>query len=227
MPESGARKRLYTRVHACLWLFCKKALVKTSRFCERVGTLGDSHRGEASRLRSCRHAATRMHRPARRKVGKTRLLADWQIVPRLGESSARACKGQNAKLRSQNFFTSAHTCEGAAMLLVTDFSLTKYRPHAQGHGHRGGLLNFAHTVSATRARGWASVGNHDDGFICFAHRMERRFPLSPPRTRYKGLQNVGLYEYMRRLKRRYWQGLGMGQTETNAKLRSSSAGMGP
>ena len=45
-----------------------------------------------------------MHRPARRKVGKTRLLADCQTGSCLAESSGRACKGKNSKLSSSNFF---------------------------------------------------------------------------------------------------------------------------
>lgn len=97
----------------------------------------------------CRHAESR---PARRKVGKTRLLADWQIVPRLGESSARACKG--------------------AVLLVAEFWATRLPAVRQGMVKTQNwiLIHTAHTcardgqdtkigffkVSPARARGWAA-----------------------------------------------------------------------
>lgn len=105
-------------------------------FCERVGTLGDSHRRGAARLRSCRHAATRMHRPARRKVGKTRLLADWQTGSCLAESSARTRKVMEHLPK------------------IGDFNFLHIGPHARGHGE--GVLKIEQTpmIPPARARGW-------------------------------------------------------------------------
>ena len=77
--------------------------------------------------------------------------------------------GQNAKLRSDDFFTSAHTREEGNEVTISDLVLEAYRPHARedargcravafvilthGAGRPGGM------AATMRAAGWSGQGS--------------------------------------------------------------------
>lgn len=64
-------------------------------------------------------------------------MTDRQAGSCLAESSGRACKGKGrGEIQNCRFGSFAHTREGMG-ILVTDFSLTKYRPHTRGMGLNG------------------------------------------------------------------------------------------
>lgn len=151
MTESRPRKRLYTRVHACLCLFCKMALVKTSRFCEGVGVLASPCRQDPADMQP--HGCT--GRPPKSLENTTfswdsmtdrqtgRLVPVWQ-----SHRPARARAGQERKIAFSE--------------------LLHIGPHAQGDGHFSYGF-FPYEVSPTRARDGSSRG-----FANFcAHRTAR------------------------------------------------------
>lgn len=138
------------------------------------------------------------------------------------------CRGvdeQDTKIgffnESKNGFVYRPHARGMGRIPETSMWFCLYRPHARGHGHRGGLLNFAHTHRPARA--WAGVAFYDP----LPH-VERIARDAMP----TGWSGVSLSRRLGRDSRPFQtsaymsicvrdstgskQGVGMGQTGTNA-----------
>lgn len=85
------------------------------------------------------------------------------------------------------------------VILVTDFSLTKYRPHARGDGE--GVLKIEETpmIPPARARGWGNVS--------LSHRLGRDS---------RAFKSSAYMSICVRDSTGSKQGVGMGQTGINA-----------
>lgn len=111
--------------------------IKILRRWQRVPKMGMKPPAVVRILPTCSHtdAQARPPKSLENATFSCGSMTDRQTGSCLAESSGRACKGENAKLRSQNFFTSARTCEGWVRIPETSMWFCLYRPHARGMGH--------------------------------------------------------------------------------------------